>query len=142
MPAPCSLGATPPGTFRKAQLATLCACGFERRYHTLGHPHGFTGPTPSCHGFQDRHTVARRTAGRGGAIVAPYDTHHYTLGACMPLLWLIGWILFVVGRHLPAGNHDPLPHPQSAAPVPGGPVTNTLQPPRTPPGEIRCSFFA
>ena len=55
----------------------LCACGFEQLYHTLGHPHRFPGPTPSCHSFQDRHTIcSRRTAGRGGAIVVPYDTRH------------------------------------------------------------------
>lgn len=51
---PCALCATLPGTLRPKQRALLCVCGFALQFHTLGHPHGFSGGTPGCQGFQER----------------------------------------------------------------------------------------
>lgn len=54
MPPPhdCALCLTRPGVYTKKYLRTLCRCGFELGSHTLAHPHGFTGGTPGCKGFQ------------------------------------------------------------------------------------------
>jgi hypothetical protein len=48
----CTLCQTLPATYTQKDLQTLCRCGFELQYHTLAHPHGFTGGTPGCSGFQ------------------------------------------------------------------------------------------
>ena len=53
----CALCLTSPGVYTKKYLRTLCCCGCELGVHTLAHPHGFTGGTPSCKGFQARAAV-------------------------------------------------------------------------------------
>lgn len=50
----CRLCLTFPGALTPRQRDSLCACGFQLQYHTLGHPHGFTGGTPACLGFRER----------------------------------------------------------------------------------------
>jgi hypothetical protein len=76
----CRLCHTLPGTLRTKQRETLCVCGFELQFHFLGHPHRFTGCTPSCPGFQERASVPASSQRAGaespqqdlfGATVAP-----------------------------------------------------------------------
>lgn len=52
MSKPCPLCANPPLTWRRRRTQ-LCQCGAELHYHSLGHPHGFTGFTPGCPGFRE-----------------------------------------------------------------------------------------
>ena len=53
--------------------ATLCLCGFELRYHTLGHPHGFANVTPSCAGFQTRQAAVASPAATQLPLLAAAD---------------------------------------------------------------------
>lgn len=58
----CVLCASAPGGHPTKRLAALCRCGYALHYHTLGHPHGFTGGTPGCGGFQERQALSHAPA--------------------------------------------------------------------------------